>query len=234
MACSHCGNDRVFAKGYCQGCYNRLRRKGTLERTNVVNTGKCSICGDQSHAKNLCARHYQESRHPLSWLWRNLRSRNPGRFPETWERFEVFLADVGERPTDRHQLRRLDESKSFSKENVAWKAPIGAPGTSTTKEYARRWQLQKSFGMTLEEYQRRFELQNGRCIICEQVETVRDRKGRIRPLAVDHDHGTNGVRDLLCNRCNHLLGLVRDNVTLLRAAIAYLERHAVDDSDKSA
>lgn len=224
-----CDRTDNFAKGYCQRCYNRMRRTGDLRRTNVVNSGVCSVCGERAFAKNLCPKHYGKNRHPLRWLWANLRSRYPGQSPESWERFEAFLADVGERPTDRHKLIRIDGGKPYSKENVIWKAPVMADGRSfksQSREYQRRWQLQRDFGMTLEEYQERFKVQEGRCYICREVETARDRKGRLRPLAVDHCHAKDEVRDLLCNRCNHLLGLVQDDVPILRAAIAYLERHA--------
>jgi Recombination endonuclease VII len=228
-----CDREGDFAKGYCQRCYTRLRRSGSLRRTNVVNSGVCSVCGERAFAKNLCAKHYVQERHPLRWLWANVRSRYAGQCPESWDRFEAFLADVGERPTDRHKLIRLDGSKPYSKENVIWKAPVMADGRSSkseSKEYQRRWQLQRLFRMTLEEYQERFRAQDGCCFICREVETARDRKGRVKPLAVDHCHASDKVRDLLCNRCNHILGLAADKIDVLRSAVAYLERHASVDT----
>lgn len=63
--------------------------------------------------------------------------------------------------------------------------------------------------------------QDGRCAICREEETATAR-GRVRSLAVDHDHETGAVRGLLCSRCNTALGLFRDNPALLLEAIAYL------------
>lgn len=220
-----CDNPNIAAKGYCSGCYSRLRRKGTLTRTNVINTGVCSVCGDEAFAKNLCSRHYAQNRHPLRWVWANIRSRNKGQWPSYWDKFEPFLADVGERPTPRHQLRRYDPSQPFSRENTFWKAPVMAePGNSQSKEYARRWHLRQLCGLELEEYNRLFSAQRGRCVICNNIETAKDRNGNVRPLATDHCHKGGGFRGLICNRCNHMLGLAEDRIELLYAAIDYIEK----------
>jgi hypothetical protein len=41
-------------------------------------------------------------------------------------------------------------------------------------------------------------------------------------LVVDHDHKTNAIRGILCNRCNKGLGLFRDNPDYLEYARIYL------------
>lgn len=46
-------------------------------------------------------------------------------------------------------------------------------------------------------------------------------------LARDHDHATGLRRELLCQRCNTALGLLRDNPKLLRKAAAYLDKHRI-------
>lgn len=42
---------------------------------------------------------------------------------------------------------------------------------------------------------------------------------------LDHDHETGATRQLLCQRCNHGLGLFRDNPALLHAAAFYVDGH---------
>lgn len=43
---------------------------------------------------------------------------------------------------------------------------------------------------------------------------------------LDHNHATGATREPLCQPCNLLLGIVQDDPQRLRAAAAYLERHA--------
>lgn len=65
-------------------------------------------------------------------------------------------------------------------------------------------------------YDQLFKLQDGKCAIC------RNRPIKKR-LAEDHDHKTNVVRGLLCDRCNHdLLGAAHDSVEILKRAVWYL------------
>lgn len=89
----------------------------------------------------------------------------------------------------------------------------------------RRLQLKQDYGLTPEEYDELLAAQGGVCAICRQPETTTDPRSQ-RPyvrLPVDHCHETGRVRGLLCHRCNRAIGLLRDDVDLLRAAIAYLE-----------
>jgi len=76
--------------------------------------------------------------------------------------------------------------------------------------------LQTTYGITLTEYGEKIRAQNGRCAICEQPDPA---------LGVDHDHRTGVVRELLCGRCNSMLGFADDNVDLLSAAAAYVRQH---------
>jgi hypothetical protein len=85
-----------------------------------------------------------------------------------------------------------------------------------TAVYARKYRLKK-YGLTEAEYESKLEAQNGRCSICD-IYPEPDRR-----LAVDHDHKTEQTRELLCTRCNVLLGLVGDNIKLLLTAIEYLQ-----------
>lgn len=67
-----------------------------------------------------------------------------------------------------------------------------------------RWIL-KTYGLTLEQYEALYEAQGGVCWICQRA------TGKVRRLAVDHDHATGYVRGLLCKPCNSVLAHFRDD-----------------------
>lgn len=232
MPCLNCENPRVWARGICRGCYDRLRRNGSMERKNQRQLG--AICQEPgceaaAFAKGFCQKHYDANRHPMKSLWSSLRFQNPGKYPQSWDRFEAFLADVGERPSHRHQLRRLDSTKPFSVENVTWLAPVSKRDYYSRDEraaYEREWRFKRKFGITVQDYERMLAEQGGGCAICKRSETFKHRKsGKLRDLAVDHDHESGIVRGLLCTDHNNGLGLFGDDPALLRAAADYIERH---------
>jgi hypothetical protein len=86
----------------------------------------------------------------------------------------------------------------------------------------RNWVLKSTYGITVDDYDALMEQQNGVCAICLKPETVIGSGGEVKALAVDHCHKTNRVRGLLCNNCNRALGLLNDEIDLLRAAVGYL------------
>ncbi len=80
--------------------------------------------------------------------------------------------------------------------------------------------LKRNYDLTEPAYEAMVERQAGRCAICGEP------PADSRPfLAVDHDHATGRVRDLLCSGCNSGLANFREDPVLLQGAVAYLERH---------
>jgi hypothetical protein len=72
------------------------------------------------------------------------------------------------------------------------------------------------YGLTHPGYDILVEEQDGSCAICgaSATECV---------LQVDHDHETDEVRGLLCGACNRAIGLLRDDLAIVRRAAKYLE-----------
>ncbi|WP_104523861.1 endonuclease domain-containing protein [Blastococcus atacamensis] len=65
--------------------------------------------------------------------------------------------------------------------------------------------------------------QLNRCAICGDAE----------PQHLDHDHDSGKTRALLCQRCNHGLGLFRDEPGLLHAAALYVTGHRQQHASES-
>jgi len=86
----------------------------------------------------------------------------------------------------------------------------------------RESRIKAKFDISLEEYNALLEKQHGVCAICGLGESSRDRKGKVRPLMVDHDHKTGKVRGLLCSKCNIGLGQFKDNPTVIKIALEYI------------
>jgi hypothetical protein len=76
--------------------------------------------------------------------------------------------------------------------------------------------LKGRYGLSLEGYGAMLSRQNGMCTICLQEQVN-------KPLAVDHDHKTRMLRDLLCDFCNRGLGNFRDDSAVLRRAGDYVD-----------
>jgi hypothetical protein len=83
----------------------------------------------------------------------------------------------------------------------------------------RTRRLPRQFGISYQDLLMMKEEQDYKCAICgihEENTTTR--------LAIDHDHKTNRVRGYLCNNCNRGIGLLKDDVEVMKRAIIYLER----------
>ena len=82
-----------------------------------------------------------------------------------------------------------------------------------------RKKVLKQYGLTLTDYEILLAGQGYCCTTCGTPHTDAP-KGR---LHIDHCHSTGKVRGLLCSQCNTALGLVQDDVELLRRLAEYLE-----------
>lgn len=69
--------------------------------------------------------------------------------------------------------------------------------------------------------------QNECCAICDRHES-NFKKG----LVVDHCHTTGKVRQLLCQNCNAMIGMAKENELVLLKAIKYLNTHSLTEGDK--
>lgn len=91
---------------------------------------------------------------------------------------------------------------------------------ANNKERIAKQKRQHKFGISPEEQDRMLEAQGYKCAICKVPESELRRR-----LALDHCHKTDLVRGFLCDTCNRGLGLLKDNIAVLEAAIVYLKKY---------
>jgi hypothetical protein len=154
-----------------------------------------------------------------------------------WLDFGTFIADVGDRPSPRHRLFKIDKTKPYSRDNFQWKLTVpNRDACKVAKEWrennprrARTLALKRHFGITADDYDEMHERQHGLCAVCQKPERVIDKRtGKPYQLAVDHNHATGVIRGLLCANCNRAIGMLQEDTTTLRNAAQYLERNVPD------
>lgn len=112
--------------------------------------------------------------------------------------------------------KRRDYTLEYSKNN-----------SEKIKDKATVWNLINKYNLTKDEFDQMLVSQNNLCAICGQPETkVHNISGRVQRLSIDHDHKTSVVRELLCARCNLVLGNCDDNINILQSCIDYLKKHS--------
>ena len=96
------------------------------------------------------------------------------------------------------------------------------------REHDRKRNLRRKYNLSPQVFEMLKQEQMGLCGICGK------KLGEGRSVAVDHDHKTDTVRGVLCNKCNAGLGFFEDNPGNLLAAIFYLRKgRLLNDLKKS-
>jgi len=99
---------------------------------------------------------------------------------------------------------------------------------TTSKQYyaahrhkAASGERRRNYSLSEERFVHLMADQKGLCKICQRPETVK-KGAMVATLSVDHDHATNKIRGLLCDRCNRGIGLFGDSRSRLLRAADYL------------
>lgn len=88
-----------------------------------------------------------------------------------------------------------------------------------SRQKTREWSRLKFSGFTQKEYEVKLKEQNYSCAICCTIDS-----GPM-DFHADHDHKTGKKRGVLCQKCNTGLGLLKDDIEILCAAIEYLNKY---------
>lgn len=169
---------------------------------------KCSKCGEAKRADEM-ARSTQRAGGLSSWCKPCKRAVN-----RAWyQRNKDEIRDGLRVNYEANRPGRLQQMRTYRAENG-----------ELLKRAHRRWHLRTRFGLDESEFEHLLVRQNGCCAICRKPETAVDaRSGKVRRLAIDHDHETGKVRGLLCFRCNTVLAHIDMDRERLLEMLRYLE-----------
>ena len=137
-----------------------------------------------------------------------------------------------------NKLHRMANMESLVKKTIKWQKEHREEKNAIDKKYrdshkeeisesrkkyyinnklkVKNSRLIRERGITLEQRDQMLKDQMGVCKICKSNECGG------YDWATDHDHKTGLIRGILCNHCNKMLGMVKDNPEILKSAIEYL------------
>jgi hypothetical protein len=94
------------------------------------------------------------------------------------------------------------------------------------EQYKKRFRytsIKIVYGLEREEYERMLADQNNKCAICGT---------HMEKPYIDHCHKSGDVRGLLCMKCNMGLGHFKDDVSIMKNAISYIEKYSTGTVSK--
>lgn len=122
-----------------------------------------------------------------------------------------------------HARNAARRRATYAADPGAARAALRAQWQRTPIAIRRRWRrdasLRQKYGLSRIDFDRMLAAQSSVCAICYESLAP---GALLRPV-VDHDHETGRVRGILCDRCNHALGHLRDNPEIARRASLYLQ-----------
>ena len=169
------------------------------------------------------SKHYLYS----TWYWLN-KQQEQHKVDDAWRDFSTFLTDLGDRPSEKHRLHKVDKTLGYVRGNVIWREMLKHSEGFTdhtrywianNRDKTKQYKLKNRFNLTEIEYQMMLEAQKNSCAICGIHESKVEKR-----LSVDHCHSTGKIRGLLCADCNFMLGWSRDNIENLQKGITYLQQ----------
>ncbi|MHA1410550.1 MAG: endonuclease VII domain-containing protein [Candidatus Odinarchaeia archaeon] len=123
-------------------------------------------------------------------------------------------------------MNKTENPGQFKKGYTPWNKGVSKYSDkkeAKRKEYRKNekkyWErkIKNKFGVTMEEYDKILREQKEKCAICGKKPKMR--------LSIDHNHKTGKVRGLLCYNCNAGIGMFREDTSLMKKAIKYMEKY---------
>lgn len=114
-------------------------------------------------------------------------------------------------------------SRKWTKENPDKVKKAKANFKARNPDYQNIASRKFKYNLSPAEFKKMVRLQKNKCAICQST--------FINTPHIDHCHSTRIIRGLLCKQCNTSLGHFKDSAKMLKAAIVYLKKGALNDKD---
>jgi hypothetical protein len=117
-------------------------------------------------------------------------------------------------------IASLTPSVMYGKQKESIKKYQQSPGGKAAVKKANDKRNITKYGISVEQFNQMLQDQGGCCAICD----IPQSELKVR-MAIDHDHAKplpDGIRGLLCPKCNTALGLLKDSPAIISRALRYL------------
>lgn len=112
----------------------------------------------------------------------------------------------------------LKTTYAWRKKNKEKVSGYGKKYRKNNPHIQKNLSLKRKYGISFPQFEKMWTDQCGCCAICgTKCMTWKD-------IHVDHNHVTKQIRQLLCKNCNHGIGNLKEDVSILSKAIAYLNK----------
>jgi hypothetical protein len=172
-----------------------------------METKICSKCGEEKEISEFYKSKTSKSGYRGACI-----SCTTEKHKEYYQNNKQYFYENGVKNRNKNRESYLERSRSYNLNN---------------EHKVRDSYFKRTYGISLDDYNKLLELQKNKCCICGKEEVIlsKIKHDKVNNLSVDHDHKTGKVRGLLCGKCNKSIGLLNDDISLLKSAIAYLEKH---------
>jgi len=150
----------VHARNLCLRHYQILRRSTEFVTLAKKPKKSCKVtnCNNTSRALGYCNKHYKqvkahgrtfvnkldERKSKKSYIiWKRIRGfgRNAAPMDPSWDDFDIFYEEMGDPPTIKHMLYRIDIDEPYSKINCIWSTNSRDDGPGGNQLAIERWRL---------------------------------------------------------------------------------------------
>ncbi len=199
-----CGKPKYKTKQLCRDCSSK-RDFCACGATKDKRSKVCAVCRGKEPTEKVC----RGCRQPLSIGLFGIRPDGRGGHKRRSQCKKCESNQTKQRYKDFPEQRRAIKAATLARQKLD---PVRRDRAQKA-QWKRQW---KKLGLDPEEVIAYIEKYGWVCTVCKREVGHRTR-------AVDHDHATGKFRGVLCSSCNLALGLFKDSLVLLEAAMHYLQ-----------